>query len=353
MLVFILVVSFVWGVFNLIKKFYDVIAIRVIRQVSDVKQAVIIRRRLLKLRMVTLYLWLGILIVSVFVIYSVIYSQPGVECNDNDVLSFLLNFFVCATILYIQISSEKSKTDIYGNLSYFTADEYIARDEEFYLYLRGFEDDTPFKESGKHSLKFDESLLAEAVEYGTGAQMCALGMTYELDSPIGAQRVYVNDDNWQEKVLMLMQKAKQIFILINNRKSCLWEIEQAAEMKDKIVFIVDSREKYDYVRGIYGAMFNMPEPPANTSDCFFFRSEGEATHFDSTISGYLTILNRTLEEVEAEQLANKKSAHRAKNEKLIKTLWIKIALCGATPVILAYICYGILKILGKVDVFFH
>lgn len=353
MLVFILVISFVWGIFNLIKRLYDVIAIRVIRRAPDAKHAVVVRKRLLKMRMVTLYLWLCILIVSVFVIYFVIYSLPGVEYDHIDVLSFLLNFFACATLLYVQIAFEKSKTDIYGNLSYFTADEYAERNEEFHLYLRGFEDDTPFKESGKYVLKFDESLLAEAVEYGTGVPMCTLGMTSELDSPIGAQRVYVDDSDWQDKVLMLMQKAKQIFILINNRKSCLWEIERAATMKDKTVFIVDSYERYDYVRDIYGEMFNMPEPPANTSDCFFFRCGGEATCFEATIGGYLTILDRTLEEVEAEQLENKKSAHRESNEKLIKVLWLRIALCVAIPIILTCICYGILKIMDKVDVFFH
>ena len=353
MLVIILVISFVWGVFNLIKRLYDVVAKRRVRRATDAKQAVIIRRRLLKLRMVTLYLWLCILIISVFVIYCIVYSIPEIE-HDNDItLSFWLNVVICSFILYYQLYIEKSKTDIYGNLSYFTADEYAERGEEFYLYLRGFEDDVPFSESGKYVPKFNETLFAEAVEYSEGVPMCALGMTTELDSPIGAQRVYVNDDNWQQKVLMLMQKAKQIFILINNRKSCLWEIEQAAKMKDKIVFIVDSRERYDYVRGIYGAMFNMPEPPTDTSDRFFFRCEGEAICFDSTIGGYLTILNRTLEEVEAEQLENKKSAHRTINEKLVKTLGIRLVLCCATPFTLVYICFGVLKIFEKIAMFFH
>ncbi len=315
MLFFVLVFAFVWGVFGLIKRLYDARAARLIKRASGAKEAVAIRKRLLKKRTVSLYVWLGILIGAVFVIYAVYHSVAGISRDMDIALSFWLNIIACTVLLYVQISYEKSKKDLFGNLSYFTTDEYLARNEEFYLYLRGFDDDVPFKESGKYVLKFDESLFAEAVEYGAGVPMCALGMTKEVDSPVGAQRIYVDDDNWQEKVLLLMQRAKQIFILINNSQSCLWEIEQAATMKDKILFIVDSRERYDYVRERYGDMFGMPEPSAESSDGFFFRCGSEATCFDSTINGYLSILNLTLDEVEAKQLESRKRAQRERNKK--------------------------------------
>lgn len=315
MLVIALMISSIWGIFNLLKILYDVRAKKLISRASDAEQATHIRRRLLRIRKYTLYVILGAILAG----YTFfIYMEPEYG------FAFIPTFLICLGVIYTQIVYEKSKTRLYGNISDVTADEFLTKDEDFYLYLRGFEDDVPFKWSGKpRRTKFDETLLAEAVEYGVGYSLYALGMTKEIDGPEGAQRIYVNDHDWHEKVLVLMQRAKQIFILVNNRESCLWEIEQAKTMQDKLIFIVDDHDEYNEIRCKYGDVFNMPNPPDDITRNFFFRCNSEAISFGNTLSDYLTILNLHLKEIEAEQLEQRRELYRKSNIKYAKKI-IKI-----------------------------
>ena len=88
----------------------------------------------------------------------------------------------------------------------------------------------------------------------------AVGMTKEISSPEGgAQRVYLNDDTWQKDVKLMMEKAYKIVILVNDRDSCIWEIEQSAEMQDKTVYIVDDLMKFNNVRNILNSPNYLPE----------------------------------------------------------------------------------------------
>ena len=304
------IVALIWALFSLLKKVYDIRAHKIINRAIDAEQAVLIRRRLLRRRTISLYVILAILAIC-YLLFVWFEPYYGLGCS--------LTALVVTIVLYVQITYEKPKTQIYGNLSYITAEEYLKGEEEFYLYLRGFSDDLPFNSSDKLPKgKFNETLLAEAVEYGLGIPMCALGMTKEIDCPLGAKRLYVNDDDWQEQVLQLMQRAKQIFILVNNRASCLWEIEQAQTMKDKIVFIVDDRDSYNQVRRLYGEMFDMPEPLQDNTKNFFFRCGGETNELKASLNGYLAIFNLTIAQIEQQQLEQRKAAHRKSNNMLLK-----------------------------------
>jgi hypothetical protein len=57
----------------------------------------------------------------------------------------------------------------------------------------------------------------------------------------------------------------------------------------------------------------MPNPPEYITHGFFFRCNGEAVGLGDTLSDYMTILNLKLEEVEAEQLEERKELHRKSN----------------------------------------
>lgn len=305
MLVIALMVTALWGLFNLLKILYDVVAKKLISQALDAERATQIRRKLLKIRKYSLY----IILCGIFIGYTFFICMMP-EYGS----AFMPTFLIFLGIVFTQIVYEKSKTRLYGNISYISADELLTKDEEFYLYLRGFENDVPFKGSSKLAKGiFKESLLAEAVEYGVAKPLYALGMTKEIDAPEGALRIYVNDHDWRENVLLLMQKAKQIFILVNNRESCLWEIEQAKSMQDKLIFIVDDLNEYKEIYCKYGDVFNMPNPPEYLTHGFFFRCNGEVVGLGDTLSDYMTILNLKLEEVEAEQLEERKELHRKSN----------------------------------------
>ena len=65
----------------------------------------------------------------------------------------------------------------------------------------------------------------------------AVGMTKELNSPIGAERIYLNDAEWESEVMDLMTKASLIVILLNDSQSCIWEICKSNQFKNKVVFI--------------------------------------------------------------------------------------------------------------------
>ena len=118
--------------------------------------------------------------------------------------------------------------------------------DKFILYLRGFEQDNydlaiEIEESADIG-HFNESRLCTYLS--TCIPIYAVGMNKELWQPSGATRIYVDDEKWMEEVKLLMEKSVFNIILINDRKSCLWEIEQSRSILDKTIFIVDNLQKY-------------------------------------------------------------------------------------------------------------
>lgn len=61
----------------------------------------------------------------------------------------------------------------------------------------------------------------------------AVGMTKETYSPVGADRVYLDDSTWKDDVRELMIAAEKIVILVNDKENCIWEIEQTYNLKEK------------------------------------------------------------------------------------------------------------------------
>ena len=70
----------------------------------------------------------------------------------------------------------------------------------------------------------------------------------EIDTCPGANRVYVDNDTWQEDVLAMMRRAVCVFLRVCNTESCLWEITQALSLDTELYIIVDSVEDYEAVR---------------------------------------------------------------------------------------------------------
>lgn len=69
-------------------------------------------------------------------------------------------------------------------------------------------------------------------------------MTKESYSPIGADRIYLDDSTWKDDVIDLMVTAEKIVVLVDNKENCLWEIEQTNKLKWKTVYIVNDYYKY-------------------------------------------------------------------------------------------------------------
>ena len=75
-------------------------------------------------------------------------------------------------------------------------------------------------------------------------------MTKELNSPIGAERIYLNDTEWEDEVWGLMERARLIVVLLNDSQSCIWEICKAHQFQEKVIFISNNNDKLVNIRKI-------------------------------------------------------------------------------------------------------
>ena len=331
------------ALYYFIIKNYDKRACKRMDATSDVLEATKLRKHLISKRKRILIWWFVIAYLSIFLM-NIIRNLISIQYDSSVLYVLVFIYTILAVVFYLELK-RKAENGLYGNVSYQTVDEYLERTPSFYLYLRGFEDDIPF--GSKEDLSgndFRERIFAEAVEYGTNVPLCAVGMPKELDSPIGAYRVYADNQEWQAKVASLMQKAEKVFILINNSKSCMWEIEQAEAMKEKIVFIVDNPKKYSEVKAIFGETFGMPDDVQSCGMNFFFECGGQAIPFDNSLSGYMSILNLSLEEVEAMRLEERKEKLKEQNRNnLIKIFPMSIM----ALVIIFYISFLLASIIER------
>ena len=282
--------------YKVVFKLYDRKSKKRINDAKNTQYSSEIRKRILNRRKSSAIVYFSF--IFIFLIIAIVFSGK---------LQVFINSLIIIVVLATTIIFDYRKTDIYGNISSQTPAEFLADSKEFYLYLRGFDVDIPYGEKTKNNQSFNESMFVEVVDYALGTTCCALGMTKEVDSPIGATRVYVNDDDWQNSVLELMKKANRIFILINDRKSCLWEIEQSIELLNKTVFIVDDYEKYNAVRNRFIDKINMPVLSDITSIPFFFESGTDAVSFDNTWKGYFAILGLDADAVEEKKVEERKA----------------------------------------------
>ena len=226
----------VFGVFSwlmhIISRPYE----KKIEKASTVEKALTYRRRLKWIRWVTT------------IVLIAIYTIPNFYLNpDKD---FWLQgggkTTICVLILYL--FGQKGFKKLLGNVSSLNKKSFLNKYSRFALFLRGFENDNYEKDPlALMALKdFSEySFIKELEQY---IPVCAIGMTKEADAPLGAQRIYVSDETWRSDVLELMNRADLIFILLNDRPSCIWEIEQSSEVMCKTCFIINDIDKYNSVR---------------------------------------------------------------------------------------------------------
>lgn len=176
-----------------------------------------------------------VIAVILIVFFCVIVAVISINNGDVDQLSHRIGMIIAIAIL-------EGWVRMRGNVQANSKDEYISKhkDKGFVLYLRAFESDFYSKDPKVSSF---EGTLIKAFE-SNGRDVCAIGMTNELDAPYGAERVYVSDESWQSDVKELMKNANAIIILMSDRRSCIWEIAQSVEMLQKTCFIIESKDKY-------------------------------------------------------------------------------------------------------------
>lgn len=227
-----------------------------------------------------------------FYVYSlcslVVFS--GEEVGIRDLICECIILLIATTIvLFWYFASMKATMRHLGNISTFSKETFLNNHSRFSLYLRGFEDDDYSKKRQFNNSKFSEYQLVRLLK--THIQVCAVGMTKELDSPDGAIRVYVNDDSWKDDVRELMGKSESIYILVNDRPSCLWEIVQSTELKSKTVYLVNNIVRYQIVLSKLGNVLDLPPLPYDSNNhvnysISYIDGHYVVNSFSNTIEGY-------------------------------------------------------------------
>lgn len=183
-----------------------------------------------------------------------------------------------------------------GTISVYTKDRFIKKNQDFILYLRGFSHDDYSSVDEirlqNHLFYFSEFYFMSCLNQLVPA--CAVGMTKEYDPPYGATRVYLNDNMWQNDVRELMEKAQKIFVLVESRPSCIWEIIQSSSFLDKTVFIIDDVKVYDNVRE--QAFYPSFLPNVSNKERFYImfkESKAKIHSFINSINGYKEVFVQT------------------------------------------------------------
>lgn len=104
------------------------------------------------------------------------------------------------------------------------------------LYLRSFKDDSKTARIVLSSTE-EEQLAMVMGEIGT---FIALGRPDEEMPELGAARMYVDDDAWQETVSGLMLKAQLVVLRIGATEGFWWEVQRAVQQvkPERLLFLV-------------------------------------------------------------------------------------------------------------------
>ena len=308
---------------------------------GDPQEIVALRKKMLRRRTIRFVVFfslcfLFLLAVGVFQFLNskIFYCWQGQYITKYD-YKHLACSYITIIIVLIRLRNEFSLKDLFGNISCENIDSFVQKNERFILYLRGFDCDVPYgKESRNDTHVFNEALFVETVEYALGVPICALGMTKEIDSPLGATRVYVTDDNWKASVLKLMNCAEKIVILVNDRESCVWEIDQSKTLLDKTIFVVDDLKKYSAVRNHFAGNIDMPEILDVTKVPFFFSCGKPFKEFKNNKKGYLSILGFNPKVFEESKDAERKTQWHAKiKENAMNDLFIVMGIVGVLMIL--------------------
>jgi len=159
-----------------------------------------------------------------------------------------------------------------------TAEELMSRDSRRpVLYLRSFLDDT---EASKMPVEFGSFFVLDTEEELLGKLMnkigplVAIGMPGEKLPQLGAARMYVSDEQWQERVQSLMEGASLVLLRLGQTKGFWWELQHAVlkVQPPRLVLIVPYEiEEYDRFRLKAQTYFPRPLPECPKPKRFQFR----------------------------------------------------------------------------------
>lgn len=246
-------------------------------------------RRLLKVfRYFLLFIFIVVNYFLVQLFANLIPNSQNDEVSKTVILCSYLGIFLLPFVVWLR--------NLNGTISINTKDRFIKKYHDYILYLRGFSHDDYSTVNEirlqNHLFYFSEFYFMSCLNRLVPA--CAVGMTKEYDPPQGATRVYLNDDIWQDDVRELMEKARKIFVLVDSRPSCIWEIIQSSSFLDKTVFIIDNVKVYDDVRKKTSYPSFLPNVSNKESFYIMYKNnKAMICRFVNSVNGYKELFIQT------------------------------------------------------------
>lgn len=181
----------------------------------------------------------------------------------------------------------------------------------FVLYLRSFRDDPARRKGDINTVRGVGGMLGDltlsplseeeqlAAVLAKVAPMVAVGRPGEPLPEVGAGRMYLPLDDWQEPVRALMRQARLVVLALGPGPGTMWELVEAVRLvpRERLVLLVPLEpEEYEEFRQAYrgesrarygSVIMDLPDHPAESAGLFaqgrlgiksliYFSAEGEA-----------------------------------------------------------------------------
>lgn len=122
----------------------------------------------------------------------------------------------------------------------------------FVLYLRSFKDDAATrKKTSFTDVRSEEEVLVEVLT--DIAPVYAIGDPRDKKMPLGASRIYVDDEHWKSTVMEMAQKASVVVLRLGKTDSFWWEVEMTFKSVpiEKILFVIPESKTFSNVATLY------------------------------------------------------------------------------------------------------
>ena len=123
----------------------------------------------------------------------------------------------------------------------------------FVLYLRSFVDDKTTKKriSVVNDVRSEEEVLVGVLS--DIAPVYAIGDPRDKKMPLGASRIYVDDEHWKSTVIDMMNRAVVVVLRLGKTDSFWWEVETAIKniSLEKVMFVVPESKTFNNVAMLY------------------------------------------------------------------------------------------------------
>ncbi len=192
------------------------------------------------------YLILGLLLflIGSFTMLAIRYGRVwGMSSLDSPFVFVAIGFGLATLGMKMMLKGRKLKTE--------DAEQILSKgDRPLVLYLRSFALD---QEDNQHKIAIGSGLSVPVNPWEGGlsstfckvADMIAIGRPGEKLATLGASRLYVNDDEWQGKVLEMVDKADMVVWTYGSSEGLKWEISRLIEIvpPEKLILAVPYWDK--------------------------------------------------------------------------------------------------------------